>query len=105
MSGTVATSGDAIVQMHKSVASSAREAALGLPTVVSAGMRAGHAGILEAALGDTRRVLTELARVADIGARGAGALADQDCESAGKFEGWDMPELEVRGAPQEIRVI
>lgn len=101
----IATSGDSIIQVHKSVGEGARSAAVGLPTVSAEGMRAGHAAILEAALGDTRRVLTELARVADIGARGAGALADQDCESAGKFEGWDMPELEVRGAPQEIRVI
>lgn len=86
MSGTVATSGDAIVQMHKSVASSAREAALGLPTVVSVGMRAGHAELLEGAIAETRKALDGLAHVADVGARGAGALADQDSENAGKFD-------------------
>lgn len=80
MSGTVATSGDPIVQVHRSVAQSARSAAAGLPTVSSVGMRSGHAGILESALGDTRKALGELARVADIGAGGATALADQDCE-------------------------
>ncbi|WP_237127742.1 hypothetical protein [Mycobacteroides abscessus] len=84
--------------MHRGVATSARSAASALPAVSSEGMRAGHAGILEAALSDTRAVLTELARVSDVGAGGAGALADQDCENAGKFGGWDGPEIQRKGA-------
>ncbi|WP_100458657.1 hypothetical protein [Mycobacteroides abscessus] len=91
MSSTVATDGDPIVQMHRGVAASARTAAAGLPTVDSAGMRPGHAEILEAALTDTRKALGELARVADVGAGGAEGLGDQDHESAGRFGGWDAP--------------
>lgn len=87
MSSTVATTGDPAIQMHKSVATSARAAADGLPTVSAAGMRRGHAELLEAALGKTRKSLEELARVADVGADGAGALADQDVESGQKFDG------------------
>ncbi|RIS84036.1 hypothetical protein [Mycobacteroides abscessus] len=83
--GTVATTGDPVIQMHKGVAASARSAVAGLPTVDSVGMRSGHAGILEAALGDTRRVLGELAHVADVGAAGSGALGDQDAESGQRF--------------------
>ncbi|MBV0917227.1 hypothetical protein KC238_08150 [Mycobacteroides chelonae] len=86
MSEVVATSGDPIVQLHRAVAASARAAASALPTVESVGMRPGHASILEAALGETRRVLEELARVADVGASGAGALGDQDSENAGKYD-------------------
>ncbi len=85
MSGTVATSGDPVVQMHKNTAQSARAAAASLPVVESAGMRAGHAELLETALGETRKTLGELARVADVGASGAGALADQDVESGRRF--------------------
>lgn len=85
--GTVATTGDPIVQVHKAVAASARAAALGLPTVSAVGMRAGHASILEMALSDTRQVLAELARVADVGASGAGALADQDRENGQRYSG------------------
>lgn len=85
MSSTVATTGDPIVQMHKSVAASARAAVASLPVVDSAGMRAGHASILEVALTDTRRVLEELARVADVGAGGAEGLADQDRENGRKY--------------------
>lgn len=98
MSEVVATSGDPIVQTHRAVAQSARSAASGLPVVESAGMRAGHAGILEAALSETGRVLEELAHVGDVGAAGASGLADQDVENAGKFDGWDGPELQVKGA-------
>ncbi|WP_182849874.1 hypothetical protein [Mycobacteroides abscessus] len=98
MSSTITTSGDPIVQMHRSVAASARAAVAGLPLVSAVGMRAGHAGILEAALSDTRRVLEELGRVADVGASGAGALADQDSENGRRYEGWDGPELQVKGA-------
>ncbi|AMT69231.1 MULTISPECIES: hypothetical protein [Mycobacteroides] len=106
MSSTIATTGDPIIQVHRGVAQSAREAAAGLPVVNSAGMRTGHAELLENALGETRKVLTELARVADIGARGAGALADQDCENAERFEGWESGELQRRGVPTgEVRVI
>lgn len=83
--GTVATTGDPVIQMHKGVAASARAAVAGLPLVSAVGMRAGHAGILEAALSDTRRVLEELGRVADVGASGAGALADQDRENGRKY--------------------
>ncbi|SKF72747.1 Uncharacterised protein [Mycobacteroides abscessus subsp. abscessus] len=94
----IATSGDPVIRMHKSIGEGAREAAAGLPTVSSAGMRAGHAAILENAIADTRKVLGELARVAEVGAGGAGALADQDCENAGKFGGWDGPEIQRKGA-------
>lgn len=83
--GTVATSGDPIVQLHKAVAASARSAAGALPVVSAAGMRTGHAELLESALSDTRKTLTELARVADVGAAGAGALSEQDQESGQKF--------------------
>ncbi|MDO3019369.1 hypothetical protein P5V65_09010 [Mycobacteroides abscessus subsp. abscessus] len=85
MSEVIATSGDPIAQLHRAVAQSAQAAVAGLPTVSSAGMRAGHVAILESALTDTRRVLEELGRVADVGARGASALADQDRENAGRF--------------------
>ncbi|CPS10868.1 Uncharacterised protein [Mycobacteroides abscessus subsp. abscessus] len=106
MSSTVATTGDPIIQVHKSVGEGARAAASSLPTVASAGMRPSHAGILENALGETRRTLTELGRVADVGAGGAGALADQDSENARRFGGWDAPELERRGEPHgETRVV
>lgn len=106
MSGTVATTGDPMIQMHKSVAASARSAVSTLPVVESAGMRRGHAGILEAALMDTRRVLEELGRLGDVGARGSAALADQDCENGRKYEGWDGPELQRRGEPTgEPRVV
>lgn len=106
MSSTVATDGDPIIQLHKSVGEGARAAAAGLPVVNSVGMRAAHAGILEGALSDTRRALTELARVADIGASGAEGLGDQDSENARRFGGWDSPELERRGVPTgEVRVI
>lgn len=87
MSGTVATSGDAIVRVHKAVAQSARAAMASLPVVSAAGMRAGHAELLEGALGETRRVLEDLARVADVGASGAGALGDQDGENGRKYDG------------------
>lgn len=99
MSGTVATSGDPIVQVHRSVAQSARSAAAGLPTVSAEGMRRGHAVILESALGDTRKTLAELAHVADVGASGAEALADQDVENSRKFGGWDGPEIQRKGEP------
>lgn len=107
MSGTIATSGDPIVQMHRAVGEGAREAAGALPTVDSEGLRAGHVAILEAALTDTRKTLEELARVADLGAGGAEALADQDIESGRKFEGcWDSGEVQRRGEPTgEARVI
>jgi len=106
MSSTIATSGDPIVQIHKAVAQSARVAVAGLPVVNAAGMRPGHAGILEGALGETRGTLEELARVADVGAGGARALADQDVESGRRFEGWDGPEIQRKGEPSgEIRVV
>lgn len=74
--------------------------------VVSAGMRPSHAGILENALGETRRTLTELVRIADVGAGGAEALGEQDRENAGKFSGWESGELQRRGVPPaETRVI
>ncbi|MBV6362768.1 hypothetical protein HZD78_22745 [Mycobacteroides chelonae] len=85
MSGTVATSGDPIIQMYKNTAQSARAAAQGLPVVSAVGMRPSHVAVLEAALGDTRKVLEGLARVADVGAQGAEALSGQDRENAGKF--------------------
>lgn len=107
MSSTVATTGAPIVQMHKAVAASARAAVSALPTVDSAGMRSGHASILESALGETRKTLTELAHVGDVGSAGATALADQDSENAGRFgDGWDGPEIQRRGEPTgEPRVI
>ncbi|OHU18450.1 hypothetical protein BKG74_18335 [Mycobacteroides chelonae] len=85
MSEVVATSGDPIVQVHRAVAQSARAAVTGLPVVSAAGMRSGHAEILESALGETRKTLGELARVGDVGASGAGALADQDVENGQRF--------------------
>lgn len=94
--GTVATSGGPVIQLHRSVAASAREAASGLPVVSSVGMRPGHAGILEAALGETRKSLEELARVGDVGAAGAEGLGGQDRENAGLY-GWDAPERQVKG--------
>ncbi|SHW96940.1 MULTISPECIES: hypothetical protein [Mycobacteroides] len=105
--GTVATTGDPVIQMHKGVAASARAAAGGLPEVSAVGMRAGHAEILESALGETRTALAELARVGDVGASGATALADQDVENAGRFgDGWDGPEIQRKGEPHgETRVI
>lgn len=85
MSSTVATAGDSAIQLHRTVAASARSAVASLPTVNSVGMRAGHAEILESALGETRRTLEGLAHVADVGARGAGALGDQDRENGRKY--------------------
>lgn len=85
MSSTVATSGDPIVQVHRGVAASARAAVSALPTVSAEGMRRGHAGILEAALGETRKALEGLAHVADVGSGGATALADQDTENGRKY--------------------
>lgn len=90
--GTVATSGDTIIQVHRALANGAREAAEGLPIVSSEGMRPSHARILENALGETRKALEGLARVADVGAKGAEALSGQDHESAGKY-----------GTVQEVR--
>lgn len=81
----IATSGDSVIQLHRGVATSARSAASALPVVSSEGMRSGHAGILENALAETRRTLTELARVADVGTQGAEALGEQDSESGRKF--------------------
>lgn len=98
MSSTIATTGDPIVRMHKSVGEGARTAASGLPVVSSVGIRPGHAAILEAALADTRKSLEELARVADVGASGAEALGEQDVENARKYEGWDGPEIQRKGA-------
>ncbi|WP_041927809.1 hypothetical protein [Mycobacteroides abscessus] len=99
MSSTIGTTGDPIVRMHKSVGEGARAAAAGLPTVSAAGLRPGHAGILEAALSDTRAVLMELGRVADVGAAGAGALGEQDVENARRYEGWESGEVQRRGVP------
>lgn len=102
----ISTSGDSIVQMHRNVGEGAREAAAGLPTVNSEGLRRGHAEILENALGETRKSLVELGRVADVGARGAEGLGDQDSENAGKFGGWESGELQRRGVPHgEARVV
>ncbi|MBN7329810.1 hypothetical protein [Mycobacteroides abscessus] len=102
----ISTSGDSIVQMHRNVGEGAREAAAGLPTVSAVGLRAGHAAILEAALGETRKVLTELGRVADVGAGGAEALGEQDCENGRRYDGWDGPELQRKGEWHgETRVI
>lgn len=106
MPSTVATDGDPIVQVHRSVGEGARAAARGLPTVSSAGMRPSHAGILENALGETRRTLMELVRIADVGAGGAEALGEQDRENAGRYGGWESGELQRRGVPPaETRVI
>lgn len=106
MSGTIATSGDPIIQLHKSVGEGARAAVASLPTVSSVGMREGHAVILENALAGTQVVLEELARVAEVGAAGAGALADQDTENGRRFSGWESGELQRRGVPTgETRVI
>lgn len=98
MSGTIATSGDPVIQVHRAVGEGARSAAAGLPVVNSEGLRSGHAELLESALVDTRAALAELGRIADVGAEGAGALGDQDSENAGKFEGWDGPEIQRKGA-------
>lgn len=87
MSSTIATTGDPIAQVHKSVAASARSAAAGLPTVSAVGMRAGHASILESALGETRKALEELAHVGDVGAGGAEGLGAQDVENGRKYGG------------------
>lgn len=97
MSSTIATTGDPIVQLHRGVAQSAQAAVAGLPVVSSVGMRAGHASILESALGETRKALEELGRVAAVGAAGAGGLGDQDAENAGRYGGWDSPELQRKG--------
>lgn len=106
MSGTIATSGDPAVQLHRAVAASARAAAAGLPTVSSEGLRAGHAELLEGAISETRKVLEELARVADVGAQGAEGLGDQDSENGRRFGGWESGELQRRGVPTgETRVI
>ncbi|RIS81304.1 hypothetical protein [Mycobacteroides abscessus] len=83
---SIATSGDPIVQMHRAVASGARAATTALPTVVSAGMRPGHAELLETALSETRKTLGDLARVADVGAAGAGALSAQDTANANQYD-------------------
>lgn len=98
MSSTVATSGDPVIQVHRGVAASARAAMASLPTVDSVGMRTGHAELLESALGETRRVLGELAHVGDVGAGGAEGLADQDRENSRRYGGWDGPEIQVKGA-------
>lgn len=81
----IATSGDSVIRMHKSVGEGARSAVASLPTVDSVGMRSGHAELLEGAIAETRKVLAELGRIADVGAEGAGALGDQDVESGQKF--------------------
>lgn len=93
----IATTGDPIIQVHKSVGEGAREAVRGLPTVASVGLRSGHAELLESALGETRKTLTELARVGDVGAQGAQGLGEQDGENARRYEGWDAPERQVKG--------
>ncbi|WP_183114119.1 hypothetical protein [Mycobacteroides abscessus] len=106
MSGTIATAGDAIVQAHRGVAASARAAVSALPTVVSVGMRSGHAELLESSLVETRKTLAELARVADVGASGAEGLSGQDRQNAGRYGGWDGPEIQRRGEPTgEPRVV
>lgn len=84
---TIATTGDPVVVMHRGVATGARAAAAGLPTVSAIGMRPGHAAILESALSETRKTLGELARVADVGAAGASALSEQDTTNAGRYDG------------------
>ncbi|CPS15616.1 Uncharacterised protein [Mycobacteroides abscessus subsp. abscessus] len=106
MSGTIATSGDPIIQVHRGVAASARAAAGALPVVSAAGLRRGHAELLEDALSDTRAVLGELARVADVGSAGAEALGEQDSENGRRFSGWESGELQRRGVPTgEARVV
>ncbi|MBN7524327.1 hypothetical protein I3U46_08410 [Mycobacteroides abscessus subsp. massiliense] len=85
MSEVVATSGDPIVQVHRAVAQSARAAVTGLPVVSAAGMRSGHAALLESALGETRKALGELAHVGDVGSAGAEALANQDIENGQRY--------------------
>lgn len=85
MSGTIATSGDPIVQLHRGVAASARAAVASLPVVSAVGMRRGHAELLEAALADTRKTLAELAHVADVGSAGAEGLGDQDRENDQRY--------------------
>lgn len=95
--GTVATLGDSVIQFHRSVAASAREAAGALPVVSSAGMRTGHAELLERALEETRVALGELAHVGDVGAGAAEALSGQDTENGQKFGGWDAPERQRKG--------
>lgn len=85
MSEVVATSGDPVIQMHKSVAQSARAAMASLPVVSAAGMRSGHAALLESALGETRKALGELAHVGDVGSAGAEALANQDIENGQRY--------------------
>lgn len=87
MSSTIATTGDPVIQVHRGVATGARAAAAGLPTVSAAGMRPGHASILENALSETKKVLGEMARVADVGADGASALSEQDTTNAGRYGG------------------
>lgn len=87
MSSTIATTGDSIVQVHRGVATGARAAAAELPMVASfVGMQPSHVAILESALSETRKTLTELARVADVGAEGASALSEQDSENAGRYK-------------------
>lgn len=102
MSGTIATTGDPIVQTHRGVAASARAAVSALPTVSAEGMRRGHGELLEGAIAETRKSLEALGRVADVGAAGAEALADQDCENGLRFGGWDSPELQVKGEPHGV---
>ncbi|SKP38337.1 hypothetical protein [Mycobacteroides abscessus] len=102
----IATTGDPVIRMHKNVGEGAKAAAAGLPTVNSEGLRRGHAEILEGALGETRRALEELGRVADVGAQGAGALGDQDTENGRRYEGWESGEVQRRGVPTgETRVV
>ncbi|MFT9573346.1 hypothetical protein ACM0BF_14330 [Mycobacteroides abscessus subsp. abscessus] len=85
----IATDGDPIVQMHRSTAQSARDAAARLPTVNPVGMRHSHVAVLENAIAATRKALGELAHVADVGAGGSEALGNQDRENAQKFTGLD----------------
>lgn len=92
----IATTGDPVIRMHRNVGEGARAAASSLLTVSGVGLRPGHARILENALGETRRVLMQLAHVGDVGAGGAGALGDQDRENAGLY-GWNAPERQVKG--------
>ncbi|UJW67163.1 hypothetical protein [Mycobacteroides chelonae] len=102
----IATTGDPVIQMHRGIAESARSAAAGLPVVSAVGMRADHAAILESALGETRRELGELVRLADVGAAGAEGISQQDAENASRYEGWDGPERRRNGTvPPEGRVV
>lgn len=102
----IATAGDPVIRMHRSVREGARSAVASLPTVSAEGLRSGHAELLESALGETRRTLEELTRVADVGAGGAEGLGDQDVENARRFGGWESGELQVRGVPTgETRVV